>query len=71
METSSSTNENRPAAEKTLAPAKESGGESREEEKGAADRKQGGAAVRDESTDARVEGEVSKNLAFFRILIEV
>ncbi|KAK1384184.1 acetyl Co-A acetyltransferase-like family protein [Heracleum sosnowskyi] len=35
--------------------AKESGGESREEEKGVADRKQGGEAVRDESTDARLE----------------
>ncbi|KAK1354192.1 putative p-loop nucleoside triphosphate hydrolase superfamily protein [Heracleum sosnowskyi] len=56
VETSSSTNENRPAAEKTLAPAKESGGESGEEEKGVADRKQGGEAVRDESTDARLEG---------------
>ncbi|KAL8094541.1 hypothetical protein AgCh_036175 [Apium graveolens] len=56
VETSSSTNENRPAAEKTLAPAKESGGESREEEKGVADRKLGGDAVRDESTDARLEG---------------
>ncbi|KAK1390600.1 hypothetical protein POM88_018778 [Heracleum sosnowskyi] len=33
----------------------ESGGESREEEKGVADRKQGGEAVRDESTDARLE----------------
>ncbi|KAL1825844.1 uncharacterized protein LOC108214240 isoform X1 [Daucus carota subsp. sativus] len=55
VETSSSTNENRPAAEKTLAPAKESGGESREE-KAAADRKETVEAVRDESTDARLEG---------------
>lgn len=56
VETSSSTNENRPAAEKTLEPAKESGGESREQEKGVVDRKHGGEAVRDESTDARLEG---------------
>lgn len=70
METSSSTNENRPAAEKTLAPAKESGGESREE-KAAADRKETVEAVRDESTDARLEGEVSTSLTFLGLVIEV